>query len=155
MLRVVVGTIFIIIFIYYLTGISFSAKSLWMLEEHINFMEHIKLMKKKFIYDLSKLLDNDNNTPHVFKGNCSGIIKINAGNQVNDIMCHGKNGEDYWYAAFNEIAKGDMQAATSGFTIIAAKGLFEELIGQKCMGAYIELEDQHYIWKGVCNIPDY
>ena len=25
------------------------------------------------------------NTPHVFKGNYSAIIKINAGNQVNDI----------------------------------------------------------------------
>ena len=65
-----------------------------------------------------------------------------------------KNGEDYWYAAFNEIAKDDMEASTSGFTIISARGPFEELIGQKCMGVYIELEDQHYIWKGVCNIPD-
>ena len=94
------------------------------------------------------------NTPHVFKGNCSGIIKINAGNQVNDIMSYGKNGEYYWYAAFNELAKGDMGASISGFTIISARGPFEELIGQKCMGAYIDLEDQHYIWKGVCNIPD-
>ena len=47
-----------------------------------------------------------------------------------------------------------MGASTSGFTIISARGPFEELIRQKCMEAYIELEDQHYIWTGVCNIPD-
>lgn len=45
-------------------------------------------------------------------------------------------------------AKGDIEASTSGFTIVAAKAAFEELIGQKCMGVHIELEDQHYIWKG-------
>ena len=56
-----------------------------------------------------------------------------------------QNGDDYWYATFNELRKGNLAANTSGFTIIAAKDPFEELIGQKCMGAYIELEDQHYI----------
>lgn len=49
------------------------------------------------------------NTPHVFKGNCSGIIKINEGNQINDIMCHGKNGNNYWYTALSELIKGEME----------------------------------------------
>ena len=30
------------------------------------------------------------NTPHVYKGDCSGIIKFKSGNQVNDIICYDK-----------------------------------------------------------------
>ena len=67
------------------------------------------------------------NTPHVFQGDCSGIIKFKSGNQVNDIMCHGKNKDAYWHASFNDIAKGELGAATSGFTIVSAISSSTEL----------------------------
>ena len=107
-----------------LTSISFSAKLTMDVGGTYKFHGTYQVDEKNLFMTYQNFWTMTTNTPHVFKGNCSGIIKINAGNQVNDIMCHGKNGEDYWYAAFNEIAKGDMQAATSGFTIIEAKGPF-------------------------------
>ena len=137
-----------------LSTISFSAKLTMDVGGTYKFHGTYQVDEKNLFMTYQNFWTMTTNTPHVFKGNCSGTIKFNSGNQVNDIMCYGKNGDNYWYAAFNELAKGEMGASTSGFTIVAAKGPFEELIGQKCMGAYIELEDQHYIWKGVCNIPD-
>ena len=145
--------ILVVLFIV-LSSISFTAQLTMDVGGTYKYHGTYQVDKENLFITYQNFWTMTTNTPHVFQGDCSVIIKFKSGNQVNDIMCHGKNKDAYWHASFNDIAKGELGAATSGFTIVSAKGPFEELIGQKCMGAYIELEDQHYIWKGVCNIPD-
>ena len=93
------------------------------------------------------------NTPQIAYGNCSGIIKTKLKEQVYDLMCNGKHKEHQFFAAFDYQAFGDvLSASTSEFTWISGTGPWKELVGVKCLGALVQLGEEHYIWKGKCNV---
>ena len=45
-------------------------------------------------------------------------------------------------------------ALESYITVVDATGPFIELLGQKCTAAYYPIEDNKYLFKGKCNIPE-
>ena len=52
-------------------------------------------------------------------------------------------------------ATGDvLTAGTSEFSWISGTGPWSELVGVKCLGALVQLGEEHYIWKGKCNVSE-
>ena len=95
------------------------------------------------------------NTPHVAYGTCSGIVKTKSKEQIYDLMCNGKYKDYQFFAAFDYRASGDvLTAGTSEFSWISGTGPWSELVGVKCLGALVQLGQEHYIWKGKCNVSE-
>ena len=80
------------------------------------------------------------------------------GQQEQNIMCEIRNkyGKFNW---INNKAKGDAGAAagnanTQHFIIVGGDGVWKDFIGVKCLGAYFGMPENHFTWKGKCNVPD-
>ena len=118
-----------------------------------------------FNYDKEKLfilwkakVQNKNNLGVLSVGNCGGTIQMLNGQQEQNIMCEIRNkyGKFNW---INNKAKGDAGAAagnanTQHFIIVGGDGVWKDFIGVKCLGAYFGMPENHFTWKGKCNVPD-
>ncbi len=117
-----------------------------------------------FTYDEGKIFliwkanfQNENNLGVLSVGNCGGTIHIINGKQDQNIMCEVRNK----YGKFNFInnkASGDNagtgNANRQQFTIVGGDGIWKDFIGVKCFGAYFGMPENHFTWKGKCNVPD-
>ena len=117
-----------------------------------------------FTYDKGKIFliwkanfQNENNLGVLSVGNCGGTIHIINGKQDQNIMCEVRNK----YGKFNFInnkASGDNagtgNANRQQFTIVGGDGVWKDFIGVKCFGAYFGMPENHFTWKGKCNVPD-
>ena len=95
------------------------------------------------------------NTKYFGPGICSGIQKIEDGLLSADILCENKSGKYLWYPVFNvkNIDPTDT-ASVINFVIKHGTGPFVELIGVKCTAAYVPIQDDHFLYKAKCNMPD-
>ena len=85
---------------------------------------------------------------------CGGTIEVIEGATNNNFVCEVTTNDYNVTLVFNKKSKGDMGAATNGFDIVQGTGPWEEMIGQSCYGAYFNLEEGSYMWKGKCKVPD-
>ena len=86
---------------------------------------------------------------------CGGTIEIIEGIADNNFVCEVTTGKYQVIFLFNKKKeKGDMKTATNGFEIVQGSGPWEEMVGQSFYGAYFQLEEGSYIWKGKCKVPD-
>ena len=62
---------------------------------------------------------------------------------------------DYFYAQFF-VKRGSVNqdATVQTFEIVSGTGRWEELVGQKCIGAYTPLIDSKFMWQGKCEMSD-
>ena len=85
-----------------------------------------------------------------------GILEIINGISSSNIMSKWTevNG-DYFYAQFF-VKRGSVNqdATVQTFEIVSGTGRWEELIGQKCIGAYTPLIDSKFMWQGNCEITN-
>ena len=84
---------------------------------------------------------------------CAGIINI-VKNKMNDnVFCENKIEEYYYYAVYKNFNMNPKSIILK-FEIVDATGPFTELLGKKCTAAYYPIEDNKYLFKGKCNIPE-
>ena len=84
---------------------------------------------------------------------CAGIINIVKNKMSDNVLCENKIGEYYYYAKYQN-SNMDPKSIILKFEIVDATGPFIELLGQECTAAYYPIEDNKYLFKGKCNIPD-
>ena len=84
---------------------------------------------------------------------CAGIINIVKNKMSDNVLCENKIGEYYYYAKYKN-SNMDPKSIILKFEIVDATGPFMELLGQDCTAAYYPIEDNKYLFKGKCNIPD-
>ena len=84
---------------------------------------------------------------------CAGIINIIKNKMSDNVLCENKIGEYYYYAKY-ENSNMDPMSVILKFEIVDATGPFIELLGQKCTAAYYPIEENKYLFKGKCDIPD-
>ena len=84
---------------------------------------------------------------------CAGIINIVKNKMSDNVLCENKIGEYYYYAKYQN-SNMDPKSIILKFEIVDATGPFIELLEQKCTAAYYPIEDNKYLFKGKCNIPD-
>ena len=84
---------------------------------------------------------------------CAGIINIVKNKMSDNVLCENKIGEYYYYARYKN-SNMDPKSIILKFEIVDATGPFIELLGQNCTAAYYPIEDNKYLFKGKCNIPD-
>ena len=84
---------------------------------------------------------------------CAGIINIVKNKMSDNVLCENKIGEYYYYAKYQN-SNMDPKSIILKFEIVDATGPFIELLGQECTAAYYPIEDNKYLFKGKCNIPE-
>ena len=84
---------------------------------------------------------------------CAGIINIVKNKMSDNVLCENKIGEYYYYAKYKN-SNMDPKSIILKFEIVDATGPFIELLGQNCTAAYYPIEDNKYLFKGKCNMPD-
>ena len=84
---------------------------------------------------------------------CAGIINIVKNKMSDNVLCENKIGEYYYYAKYKN-SNMDPKSIILKFEIVDATGPFIELLGQDCTAAYYPIEDNKYLFKGKCDIPD-
>ena len=84
---------------------------------------------------------------------CAGIINIVKNKMSDNVLCENKIGEYYYYARYKN-SNMDPKSIILKFEIVDATGPFIELLGQNCTAAYYPIEDNKYLFKGKCNMPD-
>ena len=85
-----------------------------------------------------------------------GILEIINGISSSNIMTKWTEVKgDYFYAQFF-VKRGSVNqdATVQTFEIVSGTGRWEELVGQKCIGAYTPLVDSKFMWQGKCEMSD-
>ena len=84
-----------------------------------------------------------------------GSVEIINGETTSNIMSKWteKNG-DHFFAQFLVRSGTANDANIQVFEIISGNGRWEELVGQKCLGAYIPVVDSKFMWQGKCEMSN-
>ena len=72
-----------------------------------------------------------------------------------DIVNFANVSGDNFYAQFF-VSRGsvDQDATVQKFEFLSGEGRWEEMVGQKCLGAYTPLVDSKFMWQGKCDITN-
>ena len=84
-----------------------------------------------------------------------GTVEIINGETTSNIMSKWteKNG-DHFFAQFLIRSGSAGDATIQVFEIMSGNGRWEELVGQKCLGAYIPIVDSKFMWQGKCEMSN-
>ncbi len=132
----------------------FSADLIWDVYGNEEIIASYKFQNKLFLLYKSK---NIVSTSIGLYGTstCGGTIEIIEGVADNNFVCEVKTGKHQVTLLFNKKKeRGDMKTATNGFEVVKGTGPWEEMVGQSCYGAYFQLEEGSYMWKGKCKVPN-
>ncbi len=86
-------------------------------------------------------------------GNCSGIIEITDKQSMN-IMCETNTKFGKYFIRVMDVKAGDMSSNAAAFEFLSGEGIWKEFVGIECLGAYYQMPENHYMWKGKCKVPD-
>ena len=87
---------------------------------------------------------------------CKGIIEVINGTTSSNIMCKYTEGNgDKFYAQFF-VQRGSISedATVQSFEFVSGTGRWEEMIGQKCIGAYTPMKEKRFMWQGKCEMSN-
>ena len=85
---------------------------------------------------------------------CKGIVEIITGITSSNIMCkYAEDNGDIFFAQFF-IKRGTVSedATVQSFEFVSGTGRWEEMVGQKCIGAYTPMARKRFMWKGKCEM---
>ena len=87
---------------------------------------------------------------------CKGIIEVITGTTSSNIMCkYTEENGDMFYAQFF-VQRGSISedATVQSFEFVSSTGRWEEMIGQKCIGAYTPMQQSRFMWQGKCEMSN-
>lgn len=87
---------------------------------------------------------------------CKGILEIINSISSSNIMCKWTetNGDNFYAQFFVNRGSVDQDATVQKFEFLSGEGRWEEMVGQKCLGAYTPLIENKFMWQGKCEMPD-
>ena len=87
---------------------------------------------------------------------CKGILEIIDSISSSNIMCKWTetNGDNFYAQFFVNRGSVDQDATVQKFEFLSGEGRWEEMVGQKCLGAYTPLIENKFMWQGKCEMPD-
>ena len=150
-----------VLLFFLLTVKTFSAELTWDAYGHYRFDKVFDISEERKFYTLKNKSVVLTNTGINGKSECGGHMSLlNGADTGTYFICkmEDSNG-DFNYSEFNT-TRGDSGTGVHSFTIISGTGRWEELVGQKCSGAYSQITgfdnnmEASYFWKGKCDIPD-
>jgi hypothetical protein len=87
---------------------------------------------------------------------CKGVIEVIKGSTSSNIMCkYTESNGDIFYGQFF-VQRGSIaeDATVQSFEIVSGTGRWEEMIGQKCLGAYTPMIQSKFMWQGKCEMSN-
>ena len=151
--------IFLVIFIFNFYNNIFAEEIIWETYGTRKVIDNLKLDENSWIITISNEFIFTTNKGTYGTGSCSGSVnkvfeqKENAYFRKANIFCEIiDQNEDRAILDFSFKRKADTVEGVSKFTIKGGSGLYARMNNTMCIGAFLKLRNDKFIWKGKCKI---
>ena len=151
--------LFLIIFIFNLYNNIFAEEIIWETYGTRKVIDNLKLDENSWIITISNEFIFTTNRGTYGTGSCSGSVnkvfeqKKNAYFRKANIFCEIiDQNEDKAILDFSFKRKADTVEGVSKFTIKGGSGLYARMNNTMCIGAFLKLRNDKFIWKGKCKL---
>jgi len=151
--------IFLVIFIFNFYNNIFAEEIIWETYGTRKVIDNLKLDENSWILTISNEFIFTTNKGTYGTGSCSGSVnkvfeqKENAYFRKANIFCEIiDQNEDRAILDFSFKRKADTVEGVSKFTIKGGSGLYSRMNNSICIGAFLKLRNDKFIWKGKCKL---
>ena len=151
--------IFLVIFIFNFSNNIFAEEIIWETYGTRKVIDNLKLDENSWILTVSNEFIFTTNKGTYGTGSCSGSVnkvfeqKENAYFRKANIFCEIiDQNEDRAILDFSFKRKADTVEGVSKFTIKGGSGLYARMNNTMCIGAFLKLRNDKFIWKGKCKL---
>ena len=151
--------IFLVIFIFNFYNNIFAEEIIWETYGTRKVIDNLKLDENSWIITVSNEFIFTTNRGTYGTGSCSGSVnkvfeqKENAYFRKANIFCEIiDQNEDRAILDFSFKRKADTVEGVSKFTIKGGSGLYARMNNTMCIGAFLKLRNDKFIWKGKCKL---
>ena len=151
--------IFLVIFIFNFYNNIFAEEIIWETYGTRKVIDNLKLDESSWIITVSNEFIFTTNRGTYGTGSCSGSVnkvfeqKENAYFRKANIFCEIiDQNEDRAILDFSFKRKADTVEGVSKFTIKGGSGLYARMNNTMCIGAFLKLRNDKFIWKGKCKL---
>ena len=151
--------IFLVIFIFNFYNNIFAEEIIWETYGTRKVIDNLKLDESSWIITVSNEFIFTTNRGTYGTGSCSGSVnkvfeqKENAYFRKANIFCEIiDQNEDRAILDFSFKRKADTVEGVSKFTIKGGSGLYARMNNSMCIGAFLKLRNNKFIWKGKCKL---
>ncbi len=151
--------IFLVIFIFNFYNNIFAEEIIWETYGTRKVIDNLKLDENSWIITVSNEFIFTTNRGTYGTGSCSGSVnKVfeqieNAYFRKANIFCEIiDQNEDRAILDFSFKRKADTVEGVSKFTIKGGSGLYARMNNTMCIGAFLKLRNDKFIWKGKCKL---
>ena len=151
--------IFLVIFIFNFNNNIFAEEIIWETYGTRKVIDNLKLDENSWIITISNEFIFTTNRGTYGTGSCSGSVnkvfeqKENAYFRKANIFCEIiDQNEDRAILDFSFKRKADTVEGVSKFTIKGGSGLYARMDNTMCIGAFLKLRNDKFIWKGKCKL---
>ena len=151
--------IFLVIFIFNFYNNIFAEEIIWETYGTRKIIDNLKLDESSWIITVSNEFIFTTNRGTYGTGSCSGSVnkvfeqKENAYFRKANIFCEIiDQNEDRAILDFSFKRKADTVEGVSKFTIKGGSGLYARMNNTMCIGAFLKLRNDKFIWKGKCKL---
>ena len=151
--------IFLVIFIFNFYNNIFAEEIIWETYGTRKVIDNLKLDENSWIITVSNEFIFTTNRGTYGTGSCSGSVnkvfeqKENAYFRKANIFCEIiDQNEDRAILDFSFKRKADTVEGVSKFTIKGGSGLYARMNNSMCIGAFLKLRNDKFIWKGKCKL---
>ena len=151
--------IFLVIFIFNFSNNIFAEEIIWETYGTRKVIDNLKLDENSWILTISNEFIFTTNKGTYGTGSCSGSVnkvfeqKENAYFRKANIFCEIiDQNEDRAILDFSFKRKADTVEGVSKFTIKGGSGLYARMNNTMCIGAFLKLRNDKFIWKGKCKL---
>ena len=150
---------FLVIFIFNFYNNIFAEEIIWETYGTRKVIDNLKLDENSWIITISNEFIFTTNRGTYGTGSCSGSVnkvfeqKENAYFRKANIFCEIiDQNEDRAILDFSFKRKADTVEGVSKFTIKGGSGLYARMNNSMCIGAFLKLRNNKFIWKGKCKL---
>ena len=150
---------FLVIFIFNFYNNIFAEEIIWETYGTRKVIDNLKLDENSWILTISNEFIFTTNKGTYGTGSCSGSVnkvfeqKENAYFRKANIFCEIiDQNEDRAILDFSFKRKADTVEGVSKFTIKGGSGLYARMNNTMCIGAFLKLRNDKFIWKGKCKL---
>ena len=150
---------FLVIFIFNFYNNIFAEEIIWETYGTRKVIDNLKLDENSWISTISNEFIFTTNKGTYGTGSCSGSVnkvfehKENAYFRKANIFCEIiDQNEDRAILDFSFKRKADTVEGVSKFTIKGGSGLYARMNNTMCIGAFLKLRNDKFIWKGKCKL---
>ena len=150
---------FLVIFIFNFYNNILAEEIIWETYGTRKVIDNLKLDENSWILTISNEFIFTTNKGTYGTGSCSGSVnkvfeqKENAYFRKANIFCEIiDQNEDRAILDFSFKRKADTVEGVSKFTIKGGSGLYARMNNTMCIGAFLKLRNDKFIWKGKCKL---